>query len=102
MWNTIATQQESAVEKALFTLQTLSDPDNASILDFLLEHNETTILDLTIATGFDVEHLEMQLDLLCQTKVVQLCSDLYKDWYSIDYQRLQKVSGIAQQLAKRK
>lgn len=102
MWNTIAAKQDSAVEKALFTLQTLSDPYNVPILDFLLEHSEATLLDLIIATGLDTEILETQLDVLCQTKVVQLQSDLYKNWYSIDYQHLQKVNRIAEQLAKRK
>ncbi|MFN7117173.1 MAG: hypothetical protein ACK4TA_10270 [Saprospiraceae bacterium] len=100
--NTITAVQETAVGKALFTFEALSDPCNAPILDFLLEHRQATILDLTIATATDAETLEMQMDALCQTKVVQLRSDLYRNWYQIDYQLLQKVSAIATQLVRRK
>lgn len=99
MLNTLATRRETALSEAIFTLQTLHDSLSVPILDYLLKNDEATLLDLIIATGMDTFTLEMQLDLLCQTKVVQSDSDLYSSWYQIDYQRLEKVNATAHQLA---
>lgn len=98
MLNTKATKHQPALTQAIFTLQTLSDSLSVAILDFLLENGESTLLDLTITLQMDTSTLEMQVDLLCQTKVVRLNSDLYSNWYQIDYQRLEQVNGIARQL----
>ena len=102
MWNIIAAEQATALTEAIFTLQTLGDGRSTLILDFLLEHDEASLLDLIIATGLDATTLEAQLDLLCQTKVLELCSNIYGSWYQIDYQRLEKVNFIARQLVRRK
>lgn len=102
MLNTTAEKRETALAEAIFILHTLSDPLSESILDYFLENPEATLLDLIIATGIDSMTLDMQLDLLCQTKVVQSYNNLYSSWYQIDYQRLDQVNRIAHQLAKRK
>lgn len=100
--NTLAAKRPAALAEAIFTLQMLSDADHAPILDYLLDNEEATLLDLLIATGADTETLDMQLDGLCQTKVVQLRRNLYGSWYQIDYQRLKKVNSIARQLVEGK
>lgn len=102
MWNTIAAEPVSALTKALFTLEVLSSSESEPLLDFLLEHQEATVLDLLIATGLDNDSLEEQLDLLCKTEVVQLNSNLYKNYYQIDYQKVSKVKALAKQLVIRK
>lgn len=102
MWNTIAAEQASALKKALFTLEVLSSPESEPLLDFLLEHREATVLDLLIATGLDNDSLEEHLDLLCKTEVVQLNSNLYKNYYQVDNQKLRKVKSLAKQLVNQK
>lgn len=96
--NTISAKWETALTEAIFTLQTLQEALSVRILDYLKENDEATLLDLLIATGMDTHTLDLQLDLLCQTNVVQLRSNIYDSWYKIDYQRLEKVNGIARQL----
>jgi hypothetical protein len=98
-FNAIASKRETAFAEAIFVLHTLSEAPSVSILDYLLENGEATLLDLIITTGMDADTLDGQLDLLCQTKVVQLHSNLYSNWYQIDYQRLERVSLVAGQLA---
>lgn len=101
IWNTIAAEPDTAASKAIFTLQALSDPHSVPILDYLLEHGEATLLDLMIATELDSETLEMQLERLCQTRVVQWHSNIYSSHYELDYQQLNRVQDIARQLVKR-
>lgn len=100
IWNTVATKQEPALAQALFTLQTLSDADSIPILDFLQEHGEASLLDLAIATGLDVNTLEMQLDLLGRTKIVRLSGTIYGNYYHLNRGRLARVAAIAGKLVK--
>lgn len=98
--NTLTTKQDSALTQALFTLQTLSDADSILILDFLQEHGEASLLDLTIATGLHIDTIETQLDLLCQTKTVQPRSTIYENYYHLNRGRLARVAAIAGKLVK--
>ncbi len=96
--NTLTTKHPGALAEAIFTLQTLSDELHTPILDYLRDNEEATLLDLLIATGTDAETLDMQLDLLCHTKVVVLKSNLYNSWYQLDCQMIKKVNSIARRL----
>lgn len=102
IWNTLAARRETALTEAIFTLQTLGDALSVTILDYLQENGEATFLDLLIATEMDTTTLELQLDLLCQTKAITFHSDIYGSWYELDYQILEKVNVITRQLVKRK
>jgi len=98
MWNTMAAEQVSALGKALFMLETLAHPEHESVLNYLLEHQEATLLDLIIATGMDSDSLEEQLDLLCQTGVVQLHSDMHNNFYLADNQQIKTLNRVVRQL----
>jgi|GEM_PF-4090148 transcription initiation factor IIE alpha subunit len=97
--NTLVSASTSALTEALFLLETLSDPLSVPILDFLLRHTEATLLDLLIATGIDTETLEMQLELLVQTKAVTKYADWYNAYYQIEIPQIKKVKAIATKLA---
>lgn len=101
IWNTIATKQESALTQALFTLQTLSDEQSIPILDYLQEYEEASLLDLTVATRLHTSTIELQLELLCQTKIVRPRRSIYGNFFRLDQERLAKVLAIAKCLVKK-
>lgn len=99
VWNTILTKSATQqLDYAIFVLETLSDPVSIPILEYLQEHQSATLLDLTVHTGFDSLTLENQLEALCATKAVWLDTDIYRNLYCIDEDRLQQVSRIAKLL----
>lgn len=101
IWNTIATAKEkSALDEAISALQTLSDVQNIPILDFLQEHHEASLLDLSVATGQPTATLEKRLDLLCKTQIVRKYNNGYGNYYRFNRGRVIRITAIAGKLVK--
>lgn len=101
-WNTITNKRTNALDQAVFTLETLSHPDNVPIIEYLTRHGEVTLLDITVHTGFDMNELETQLDALVQTGVVRTCSSIYSNKYCISFEQITKINHIVRLLVNEK
>lgn len=101
-WNTITNKRTDALDQAIFTLETLAHPDNIPIIEYLTEHGEVTLLDIAVHTGVSMDELEVQLDALTQTGVVQASSNLYSNKYRISFEQIKKVNIIVRLLVNEK
>lgn len=95
MWNTIQKQRTSALAQAIFTLETLTHPDSTLIIEYLADHEEASLLDLAVHTGFDAAVLEYQLELLMDTRVVCTRGNLYGNKFALNQKRIAKINAIA-------
>jgi len=92
MWNTIQTKCGNALTEAIFTLETLSHPDSILIVNYLSEHGEASMLDLS------VELLEERLDLLEQMQIVRSQGNLYGNKYALNRGRIERINAIVRGL----
>jgi len=98
MWNTIQTKCGNALTEAIFTLETLSHPDSILIVNYLSEHGEASMLDLSVISGINAELLEERLELLEQMQILWSRGNLYGNKYALNRRRIARINAIVRGL----
>lgn len=98
-WDVTQTLNTNKIGQAILALETLSEESNASILKNFQPEEPTTILDLVLSTGLDVDFLEWQVERLCHARVLAREDKIFGCAYFLDYQQLDRISKIARALA---
>ncbi len=97
--NTITRKRTTALDQALFVLETLTNPGNIPIIEYLLEHGEVTPLDLSVRFGWEITRLEHRLEVLAETGILYADTTVSGTKYRVDFHRLRQINEIARQIA---
>ena len=97
-WSTISSVKNGKYSKAIQVLESLSHDFSIPILDCLHMQKSVSMEALQKATGFDLNTLELQLELLCQAGAVKQRNEKAVSYYEICESRIQSVAAIANKL----
>ena len=97
--NTVTQQKNSRLSNAIFIFNTLGDESSKVLIKHLRDHGNASLLDLSIQSGFDPQHVEMHLEQLCLTGVVVRKDSIAGCRYHLDLSRLASVKTIAREIA---
>jgi hypothetical protein len=98
-WDLTQTLNTNKIGRAILALEMLSDESNASILKCFQPEEPTTILDIMLSTGLDMDFLEWQVEQLCRARVLRKEDNILGCSYFLNYQQLDRISKIAHILA---
>jgi len=98
-WNTMAPPGLSKLERAVTFLETLNEPRNRLILDYLQAYRKASLTDLLIASKLDPRILERQLAHLSGTGIIFREESKLGGRYTLNRRRLWAIVRISKQLA---
>jgi hypothetical protein len=98
-WDLTQTLNTNKIGRAILALEMLSDESNASILKCFQPEEPSTILDIMLSTGLDMDFLEWQVEQLCRARVLRKEDNILGCSYFLNYQQLDRISKIAHVLA---
>ncbi len=98
--NTIEVNTPSRVAQSLALLESLSSARGFALLQFLLEREAPSFVDLSILTGWDADVLSHQLELFCQTRIVQCRQHSDRgEYYEVNRPYWRQVAQVVRELA---
>jgi len=98
-WNTIKAVNTNKLDQATAVLETLQNPVNASILEYIQEHQKASFLDLALHLQCSAERLELQLERLCRCQLLIRKENIVECHYVINEPKLRKAKRVAKTLS---
>jgi len=98
-WNTIKAVSTNKLDQATAVLETMQTPANASILNYIQEHQKASLLDLALHLQWSAERLELQLERLCRCQLLIRKESIVECHYVLNEPKLCKAKRVAKALS---
>lgn len=99
-WNTIKAVRTNKLDQAATVLETLHNPVNASILEYIRANGKAQLLDLALHVQSSTEQLERQLERLCRCKLIIRRESVVGYYYILNELQIRKAKRVAKALSR--